>query len=114
LKGRSTPMHTAIIVLHVICTLFLILVILLQTGKGAAMGSGFGAGSSQTMFGSSGAGNFLTKMTTAIATLFMITSLTLATMSSKEKSRSIMPEEETPTAAILPEPIPEAEDKKSE
>ena len=107
-------MHTAIIVLHVICTLFLILVILLQTGKGAAMGSGLGGGSSQTMFGSSGAGNFLTKMTTAIATLFMITSLTLATMSSKEKSRSIMPEEENPTAAILPESIPEAEDKKSE
>ena len=44
----------------------------LQSGKGAAMGSGLGAGSSQTMFGSSGAGNFLTKMTTAIATLFMM------------------------------------------
>ena len=78
-------MHTVVITLHVICTLFLILVILLQTGKGAAMGSGLGGGSSQTMFGSSGAGNFLTKMTTAIATLFMITSLTLATMSSKRK-----------------------------
>ena len=53
-------MHTAIIIVHDLCTLFLILVILLQTGKGAAMGSGLGAGSSQTMFGSSGAGNFLT------------------------------------------------------
>ena len=82
-------MHTAIIVLHVLCTLFLILVILLQSGKGAAMGSGLGAGSSQTMFGSSGAGNFLTKMTTAIATLFMITSLTLGIMSTQEKSQSI-------------------------
>ena len=51
-------MQTTITVLHVLCTLFLILVILLQTGKGAAMGSGLGAGSSQTMFGSSGAGNF--------------------------------------------------------
>ncbi|SVD68012.1 uncharacterized protein METZ01_LOCUS420866, partial [marine metagenome] len=91
-------MHTMIIILHVICTLFLILVILLQTGKGAAMGSGLGGGSSQTMFGSSGAGNFLTKITTAIATLFMITSLTLATMSSKEKSRSIMPDVEKPAA----------------
>ena len=68
-------MHTAIIVLHVLCTLFLILVILLQSGKGAAMGSGLGAGSSQTMFGSSGAGNFLTKMTTAIAVSY--THLTL-------------------------------------
>ena len=107
-------MHTAIIVLHVICTLFLILVILLQTGKGAAMGSGFGAGSSQTMFGSSGAGNFLTKMTTAIATIFMITSLTLATMSSKEKSRSIMPEQENPAPANVSQPIPKAGSEKSE
>ena len=64
-------MHTVIIILHVICTLFLILVILLQTGKGAAMGSGLGGGSSQTMFGSSGAGNFLTKSTAAIAALFI-------------------------------------------
>jgi len=107
-------MHTVIIILHVICTLFLILVILLQTGKGAAMGSGLGAGSSQTMFGSSGAGNFLTKLTTAIATLFMITSLTLATMSSKEKSHSIMPEGEKPTTTNIPRQIPESGDNKPE
>ena len=107
-------MHTAIIVLHVLCTLFLILVILLQTGKGAAMGSGLGAGSSQTMFGSSGAGNFLTKMTTAIATLFMITSLTLGIMSTQEKSQSIMPDVENPTTTNSSEPIPETGDKKSE
>ncbi len=107
-------MHTAITVLHVLCTLFLILVILLQTGKGAAMGSGLGAGSSQTMFGSSGAGNFLTKMTTAIATLFMITSLTLGIMSTQEKSQSIMPDIENPAAANSSESIPETGDKKSD
>ena len=107
-------MHTAIIIVHVLCTLFLILVILLQTGKGAAMGSGLGAGSSQTMFGSSGAGNFLTKMTTAIATLFMITSLTLGIMSTKEKSRSVMPDLETPAAKIPAEVLPGTEDEKSE
>ena len=107
-------MHTTIIVVHVICTLFLILVILLQTGKGAAMGSGLGSGSSQTMFGSSGAGNFLTKMTTAIATLFMITSLTLGIMSTKEKSRSVMPDVENPATTSSPETIPETGDKKSE
>ena len=107
-------MHTAIIIVHVFCTLFLILVILLQTGKGAAMGSGLGAGSSQTMFGSSGAGNTLTKITTAIATLFMITSLTLATMSSKEKSRSIMPEETTPATINPSKPETETGDKNLE
>ena len=107
-------MHTVVIILHVICTLFLILVILLQTGKGAAMGSGLGGGSSQTMFGSSGAGNFLTKMTTAIGTLFMITSLTLAIMSSKEKSRSIMPEVEKSATASSSGPASEAGDENSE
>ena len=105
-------MHTALVILHVICTLFLILVILLQTGKGAAMGSGLGAGSSQTMFGSSGAGNFLTKITTAIATLFMITSLSLGIMSTKEKSRSVMPEVESPAATIPPEKTHETEEEK--
>ena len=104
-------MHTVVIALHVICTLFLILVILLQTGKGAAMGSSLSGGSSQTMFGSSGAGNFLTKMTTAIATLFMITSLTLATMSSKEKSRSIISEAEKPAATSSSQPAPKGEEK---
>jgi preprotein translocase subunit SecG len=78
------------------------------------MGSGLGAGSSQTMFGSSGAGNFLTKMTTAIATLFMITSLTLGIMSTQEKSQSIMPDVENPTTTNSSEPIPETGDKKSE
>ena len=107
-------MHTAIVIVHILCTLFLILVILLQSGKGAAMGSGLGAGSSQTMFGSSGAGNFLTKMTTAIATLFMITSLTLGIMSTKEKSRSVMPVLENPAATSSPESTPESGNKKSE
>jgi len=106
-------MHTAIIIVHVTCTLFLILVILLQSGKGAGMGFGLGAGSSQTMFGSSGAGNFLTKMTTAIATLFMITSLTLGIMSTKEKSRSVMPNLENPAPTSSPESMPDA-GKKSE
>ena len=76
------------------------------------MGSGFGAGSSQTMFGSSGAGNFLTKLTTAIATLFMITSLTLAIMSSNEKSRSIMFEDK-PAVKNSAKPDTEAGDEKS-
>ena len=83
-------MDTIINVIHVIAALSLILTVLLQAGKGAAMGSGLGAGSSQTMFGSSGAGNFLTKFTTGIAILFMVTSLTLAVFSTKKKSSSLI------------------------
>ena len=54
------------------------------------MGSGLGGGGGQAMFGSSGAGNFLTKLTTGIAILFMVTSLTLATFSNQKKSSSVI------------------------
>ena len=89
-------MDTIINVIHVVAALSLILTVLLQAGKGAAMGSGLGAGSSQTMFGSSGAGNFLTKLTTGIAILFMVTSLTLAVFSKKNKSSSLIQGVEEP------------------
>lgn len=91
-------METLITVLHVIGAIMMIVVILLQSGKGAAMGSGLGAGSSQTMFGSTGAGNILTKMTTGLAILFMLTSLTLAIISTSRKSQSIMEGVTTPAA----------------
>ena len=105
-------MQTVIIVFHVVGALILIVVILLQSGKGAAMGSGLGGGSSQTMFGSSGAGNFLTKLTTGVAILFMITSLTLSMLSSKKDSRSVMQGVEEPLdgqtmPAVTPSSPPE-------
>ena len=89
-------MDTIINAIHIVAALSLILTVLLQAGKGAAMGSGLGAGSSQTMFGSSGAGGFLTKLTTGIAILFMITSLTLAVFSTKKKSNSLIQGVEEP------------------
>jgi preprotein translocase subunit SecG len=89
-------MDTIINAIHIVAALSLILTVLLQAGKGAAMGSGLGAGSSQTMFGSSGAGNFLTKLTTGIAILFMITSLTLAVFSTQKKSSSLIQGVEEP------------------
>jgi preprotein translocase subunit SecG len=90
-------MDTIINAIHIVAALSLILTVLLQAGKGAAMGSGLGAGSSQTMFGSSGAGGFLTKLTTGIAILFMITSLTLAVFSTQKKSSSLIQGMEEPT-----------------
>ena len=83
-------MDTIVNVIHVVAAFSLILTVLLQAGKGAAMGSGLGAGSSQTKFGSSGAGNFLTKLTTGIAILFMVTSLTLAVFSTQKKTNSLI------------------------
>ncbi len=67
-----------ITVLHVTVCIALILIVLLQTGKGADMGAAFGGGSSQTVFGSTGPANFLSKGTTAAAVIFMLTSLLLA------------------------------------
>ena len=78
-------MHTLIIFLHITVCIALILVVLLQAGKGANMGAVFG-GSSQTIFGSSGPGTFLGKVTTGIAVFFMLTSLVLSYMAGQKGS----------------------------
>ena len=71
-------MIAALSVLHVIVCIFLIAVVLLQRGKGAEMGAVFGGGASSTVFGSRGAGNFLTLLTKICAAVFMLTSLSLS------------------------------------
>jgi preprotein translocase subunit SecG len=78
-------MHTLLIFLHITVCIALILVVLLQAGKGANMGAVFG-GSSQTIFGSSGPGTFLGKVTTGIAVFFMLTSLVLSYMAGQKGS----------------------------
>ena len=81
-------MITLITILHVVVSIGLIFVVLLQTGKGADIGAVFG-GSSSTIFGSSGAGNFLTRLTTGMAIVFMITSLTLGYFSGRRSAGSL-------------------------
>ena len=81
-------MIVAIVVIHIVVCLTLILVVLLQQGKGADVGAVFG-GSSQTVFGSSGAGNLLTKVTGVCAAIFFATSLILAYTSSHRATGSI-------------------------
>lgn len=73
-------MENAILVLHVLTALGIIGLILLQQGKGAEMGASFGAGASQTVFGSQGSGNFFSRATAVLATLFFVTSFTLAVL----------------------------------
>ncbi len=97
-------MSVALVVLHVAVCLFLIAVVLLQRGKGAEIGAVFGGGASGTVFGSRGAGNFLTKLTTISATIFMLTSLTISYFwSSGQESRLFNEElqEEAPAQAPL-------------
>jgi preprotein translocase subunit SecG len=81
-------MIIAVTIIHIVVSIGLILVVLLQTGKGAEVGAVFG-GSSATIFGSSGAGNFLTKLTTGMAIVFMITSLTLGYFAGKKPTATI-------------------------
>lgn len=71
-------MQTIVIVVHIIVAIAIIGLVLLQQGKGADAGASFGSGASQTVFGASGSGNFLTRATTIAATMFFLTSLTLA------------------------------------
>lgn len=77
-------MHTLITVIHVCTCVLLILVVLLQAGKGAEISTTLG-GSSQTVFGSSGGANFFTRFTAGAATVFMLTSLTLTLLSGQSK-----------------------------
>ena len=95
-------MHTFLSVLHVIVGLFLILVVLLQAGKGAAMGASLGTAGRQARVGSSGAGNFLTKLTTGAAVIFMITSLSLGVVSTNKDQDSVIKEVEETTEQSLP------------
>jgi preprotein translocase subunit SecG len=98
-------MYALLIILHIVACLVLILIVLLQAGKGADMGAAFG-GSSQTVFGSSGAGTFLGKMTAGIAILFMLTSLAL-TYTASHRSSSLMDRSKRPvTGQTLPVTMP--------
>jgi preprotein translocase subunit SecG len=99
--------------LHVAVCIFLILVVLLQTGKSADLAGAFGGGGSQTALGSRGAATILTKLTTTSAVLFMITSLSLGIVATR-KAPSIMDtvEQTEPAApaadqAALPPAAPE-------
>lgn len=71
-------MESIVVIVHVIVAIAIVGLVLLQQGKGADAGAAFGSGSSQTVFGSAGSGNFLTRSTSIAATIFFITSLTLA------------------------------------
>ena len=112
-------MSLIIVVIHIIVCIALIMIVLLQTGKGADMGAAFGGGSSQTLFGSTGASTFLSKATTVAAVVFMLTSLILAYMSGDKRGKSIVmdaaPIEEKQTEAQpAPTEQPAGESEKTE
>ncbi|MDW7711302.1 MAG: preprotein translocase subunit SecG [Deferrisomatales bacterium] len=96
-------MYVLLVIIHVLVCLALIGIVLLQQGKGADMGAAFG-GSSQTLFGSSGATTFLGKLTAAAAVVFMLTSLALTYQATTRYKSSVMPDR--PAAAAPAETAP--------
>jgi len=103
-------MHTIVIVLHVLAAGAIVVLVLLQHGKGADMGAAFGSGSAGSLFGSSGAANFLSRSTGILAAVFFATSLGLTFLStSPSKSggvtQSIQTDvKKTETAPAVPVP----------
>lgn len=89
-------MHTLVTVIHVFTCILLILVVLIQSGKGAEISTSL-SGSSQTVFGSSGGANFFTRFTSGAAAVFMITSVTLTIMGGQSR-KSLF--ETSPSAPI--------------
>ncbi len=91
-----------LIIVHVVVSLALVMIVLLQTGKGTDMGAAFGGGASQTLFGSTGASTFLSKATTMVAVIFMLTSLILAYKSGRGTEGSIMTDQQAPVTQSEP------------
>ncbi len=91
-----------ILSLHFLICIFLVVVILLQAGKGADMGAAFGAGGSQSLFGARGASTSLQKMTTVVSTSFLLTSISLASI---HKKRSVAGGADSVVGDIVPEPV---------
>jgi len=97
--------NALIIILHIIVCLILIFVVLLQSGKAADLAGAFGGGGSQTAFGARGGTTLLSKVTTASAILFMLTSLGLWILSGRETT-SVVGGETAPPAATVPQTKP--------
>jgi preprotein translocase subunit SecG len=102
-------MYIALSFLHILIASGLILIVLLQSGKGADIGAAFGGGSSQTVFGGRGAATFLSKATTILAVLFMVMSIALTLLASQRGGTTVVPADRpTPASSAPAAPAPGA------
>jgi preprotein translocase subunit SecG len=92
-------MEKLVLVIHSISAFVIIVLILLQQGKGAAAGASFGSGASQTVFGSDGSSSFFTRATAIFATLFFVLSITLAVMAKNHSKVAVQGLPIVPAAA---------------
>jgi len=95
-------LHSVLLITHVVISIAIIALVLLQRGKGADAGAAFGSGASGTVFGAKGSANFLSRTTGGLATMFFITSLSLAFLGSRsqEAQRSLMEDVALPAEEI--------------
>ncbi|MBC7984720.1 MAG: preprotein translocase subunit SecG [Candidatus Obscuribacterales bacterium] len=109
-------LHTFALVIHMLCAVGIVGLVLLQRGKGAEAGAGFGAGASGTVFGARGSGSFLSHMTAILAAVFFITSLSLAYLGGKPTGQSSVMDRVQTTPVVppagapannVPAPVPE-------
>ena len=105
-------LHTATIVFHVLIASAIVGLVLLQRGRGADAGAGFGSGASGTVFGARGSASFLSRATATLAALFFATNLALAYMGGRKEEApgSVVDKVQTPAQAEenLPPPLPNA------
>jgi preprotein translocase subunit SecG len=95
-------MENFVLVVHVLIASIMTVFILMQQGKGADAGASFGAGGSQTVFGSAGSASFLTKLTAGLALVFFVTSMTLAVYAKKQVSGATIIPAATETVPAKP------------
>jgi preprotein translocase subunit SecG len=109
LINRKNKVYQIILIIHILIALGIISLVLLQHGKGADIGAGFGSGASNTVFGSQGTGSFLFKLTGGLVISFFITSLLLAAIVSNQykNSSSLNIEQQAPKNQTSTIPIPD-------
>ena len=101
-------LQTLAVVFHVLLAVAIIGIVLLQRGKGADAGAGFGAGASGTVFGARGSASFLSRTTAVLATLFFLTSLGLTYLFSQQKESTSVVDtvtQEAPAPVTTPAPL---------
>jgi len=107
--GQIANLQAFVLIAHVVISVAIVALVLLQRGKGAEAGAAFGAGASGTVFGAKGSANFLSRTTAVLATLFFVSSLTLAYLGGQQPETRSLLEELAPTTEQEPglEPLPE-------
>jgi preprotein translocase subunit SecG len=108
-------LSTVAVVIQVLSAIGVIVLVLLQHGKGADMGAAFGSGSSGSLFGATGSANFLSRLTAALATVFFVSTLALAvianTRTTARESGSVMDKVTVPVNVAPPSNVPPQDGK---